>query len=33
MKRSVSNSRGFTRDAMRTNPRNGYMPMRGGIRF
>jgi hypothetical protein len=33
MKRYKSNSKGFTRTAMRTHPTNGYMPLRGGIRL
>lgn len=33
MMRKKIGSHGFTRDAMRTHPRNGFMPMRGGIRF
>lgn len=27
------NNRGFSRSAMRVHPKNGYRPMRGGIRL
>lgn len=33
MKRSKSNTRGFTRSAYKTHGLNNYSPMRGGIRL
>lgn len=33
MKRYPSNSRGFRRTALKSHPKNRYVPMRGGIRL